>query len=177
MSKRPAPKKPPVYEESSDEDEQPAQPPKGKAIAAAPKFAKPKGATPKDQDGKTMEWNGESGQWESYDQHGEMTYFRLPKSATAPEPTPSKKPAAASPAAAAAVPVTAEMVDAPEEEDDEFVENLRKKQRKIMKKAQQQVAELEQVIADHAEKEELKNRLAALEAAEKKYGGSSSAAE
>jgi len=176
MSKRPAPKKQPVYEESSsDEDEQPEQPQKPQVKAAAPKFPKPKGAAPKDQDGKTMEWNGEAGQWESYDQHGEVTYFRLPKTSAAPEPTPSKKAAVA---AAAAVPVSAEVVELQDDdaaEEDDFVVKLRKKQRKIMKAAKQEVAEIDQVIADHGEKEDLKSRLAALEAAEKKYGGSSSA--
>jgi len=174
MSKRLAPKKP-VYDESSEEDEQPEQLPKGKAKANAK--AKPKGAAPKDQDGKTMEWNGEAGQWESYDQHGEVTYFRLPKSAAAPEPVPSKKPAAASPAAAAAVPVIVDVADAEDDEadEDEFVKQLKKQQRKIRKKADKEIAELDQLIADHAEENELKNRLAALEAAKQKYGGSSSA--
>jgi len=166
MSKRPAPKKQPVYEESSsDEDEQPEQQQKPQVKAAAPKFPKPKGAAPKDPVNiVAMTWNSNIGQWESIVE-GEVVYSRMPgKTSANAEPTPTKNVAAA-----AAVPVTAEVVDAPEEEEDEFVENLRKKQRKIMKAAKQQVAEIEQVIADHAEKEELKNRLAALEAAEKKF--------
>lgn len=176
MSKRPAPNKQPQYEEtSSDEDEQPKQPPK--KAAAALKFGKPKGATPKDQDGKTMEWNGEAGQWESYDQHGEVTYFRLPKSAAAPDQTP-KKPATATPAAAVdAVVVPADVVESLGDaaDEDEFVTKLKKQQRKIRKKADKEIAAIDQLIADHGEEQELKKRLAALEAAKQKYGGSSSA--
>ena len=172
MSKRSAAtQKKVVPEESgsdSDSDEKPAKPPTAKQPKAnAANFPRPQGAAPKDQiSGSALAWNGEVGQWEHI-VDDEVVYSRQPKSnSTTADPTPSKK--AAAPAAAATtapVPVSAvvtELDDAAQDDasgEDEFVVKMKKQQKKIRKKADKEIAVIDQLIADHAEEQQLRSRL------------------
>ena len=184
MSKRPATAKQQMQQQEetnsdsdSDSDEKPVKQPTAKQPKAnAAKIARPQGATPKDPvSNVALTWNGDIGQWEHVVE-GEVVYARQPKSSTNAAPTPTKT--AAAPAADAAVIVPAKVEEAAAElddaGDDEFVTKLKKQQRKIRKKADKEIAAIEQLIADHAEEQQLKTRLAALTAAKVKYGGSSS---
>jgi len=182
MSKRPATAKQQMQQQEetnsdSDSDEKPVKQPTAKQPKAnAAKIARPQGATPKDPiSNAALTWNGDIGQWEHV-VDGEVVYSRQPKSSTNAAPTPTKT--AAAPAADAAVIVPAKVEEAAAElddaGDDEFVTKLKKQLRKIRKKADKEIAAIEQLIADHAEEQQLKTRLAALTAAKVKYGGSSS---